>query len=497
MSASGSQRPPKLLAIDDDPLVRRSLAHLFAEPTYALSAVDDGITGFESVQRERPDVVILDNVLPDISGLEVLAKIREFDRYLPVIFVTAQGTSRTAIEAMKLCAFDYLPKPLDFARLQQQVERAVEARRLMRTPVQIDDGRQTDADADLLIGRSPAMHEVFKSIGRVALLNAPILIEGESGTGKESVARAVYQSGPRAIGPFCVVNCADLDAAELEAELFGCEEMHEGKETTTRVGRMEQSARGVLVLNEISCLSATAQSRLLRLLRDGEYERIGGRQTQRNDVQIIALNSLPLEPLVAEKRFRTDLYYLLRSFRIDLPPLRQRADDLPLLVDHFVKQFSRLRGAPSKDPVRVSPESLALLIRYAWPGNLDELQSVLRRALVETKGTIVASDFLSSALGERKVTEQSGVESVTDWHAFAETRMADGSQRLYADAVAEMERRLLSQVLTATHGNQARSARMLGITRGNLRKKLRTLGLTASLQPSVDDRCLPQADEDE
>lgn len=497
MTVPTSRRVPKLVAIDDDPLVRRMLTHCFAEKGYAFTAVDDGISGLEVVQRDRPDVVILDNVLPDLGGLEVLKKIREFDRYLPVIFVTAQGTSRTAIEAMKLCAFDYLPKPLDLARLEQQVERAVEARRLMRTPVQIDDGRRTETDADLMIGRSPAMHDVFKSIGRMALLDAPILIEGESGTGKESVARAVFQSGPRSGGPFRIVNCADLDAAELEAELFGCEEAREHQEsTTTRVGRIEQATGGVLVLDEVSCLSPAAQSRLLRLLRDREFERIGGRQTLPIDVQLIALSSQGLEPLVAQKRFRTDLYYLLRSFRIVLPALRDRAEDLPLLVDHFVKQFSRLGGAPTTVPVRVSPESLALLTRYPWPGNLDELQSVLRRALVETKGTIVASDFLSAALGERKTSGNDDLDNVTDWQNFAETRMADGSQRLYADAVAEMERRLLAQVLTATQGNQARSARMLGITRGNLRKKLRTLGLTAALRPLAEShRLSPPADD--
>ena len=210
------------------------------------------------------------------------------------------------------------------------------------------------------------------------------------------------------------------------------------------------------------------------------------------DVQLIALTSQELEQLVDQKKFRTDLYYLLRAFRIELPSLRHRADDVPLLVDYFVKQFSRLRGALSNEPARVSAESLTLLKRYSWPGNLDELQSVLRRALVETKGTIVASDFLATAIGDPSVDARDAspigsVAHVTDWRSLAEKRIAEGSHSLYAEALAEMERGLLTQVLDAMKWNQARSARILGITRGNLRKKLRSLGLAVAVpKPTID-----------
>lgn len=496
--SAAARRAPRVLVIDDDSLVRRTLAHFLAEKGYAHFAAEDGTIGLELVQRERPDVVVLDNVLPGFGGIEVLKRIRELDRHLPVLFVTSQGTSRNAIEAMKLCAFDYLPKPLDLSRLEQQLDRALEARRLMRTPVQVDDGSGDGRDVDLLIGRSPAMQEVYKAIGRVALLDAPILIEGESGTGKESVARAVYQNGTRADRPLRIVNCSDFEGSELEVELFGSEEAT-GEATATspvgrveRVGRVEQCLSGTLVLHEIGRLTSSAQSRLLRLLRDKEFERVGGRTAIAADLQVIALTSQELEQLVDQKRFRTDLYYLLRAFRIELPSLRHRADDVPLLVDHFVKQFSRLRGSLSAEPVRVSAESLALLKRYSWPGNLDELQSVLRRALVETKGTIVASDFLSAAIGDqgaslRSPTSSAAEAHVTDWRALAEGRIAGGSRSLYAEALAEMERSLLSQVLDAMKGNQARSARILGITRGNLRKKLRSLGLATATPKPVGD----------
>jgi len=472
------RRSPRIVAVDDDPLIRRMFESFFTEKGYALFAAADGAEGLERVRRERPDVVILDNVLPDLPGLEVLQRIREIDRHLPVLFVTAQGTSRTAIEAMKLCAFDYLPKPLDLSRLDRQLERALEARRLMRTPVQLEVTPSTASDADFLIGRSPAMQEVYKAIGRVALLDAPILIEGEAGTGKESVARAVYQNGPRAAGPFRAVDCADYDPASLELELFGAERTDGAQTTTTQVGRVEQCRGGVLLLNGVELLTPAAQSRVLRLIREGEFERVGGRETIKADVQVMGVTTASLEACAADGKFRTELYYLLRSFRIALPALRERVDDIPLLVDYFVKRFSRLGGAPSAEPVRVSAESLALLKQYAWPGNLDELQSVLRRALVETKGTVIASDFLLSALGGSDPQPEESPAGTTDWRSFAQTRMSDGSQRVYADAVAEMERNLLMQVLQATHGNQARSARILGITRGNLRKKIRAHGIS-------------------
>ncbi len=478
--AVGARRTPRIVAIDDDPLIRRLLESFFAEKGYTLITAADGSTGLERVQRERPDVVILDNVLPDLGGLEVLKQIRAFDRHLPVLFVTSQGTSRTAIEAMKLCAFDYLPKPLDLGRLEQQVERALEARRLMRTPVQLETGAAAEPDADFLIGRSAAMQQVYKDIGRVALLDAPILIEGEPGTGKESVARAVYQNGPRASGPFRTVNCADYDAAGLEVELFGSERFDGQTQTTTQIGRVEQCRGGVLLLNGVELLTAAGQSRVLRLIRDGEFERVGGRDTVKADVQIIGVTTASLDAYVAEGKFRAELYYLLRSFRITLPALRDREADIPLLVDHFVKRFSKLGGAVSSEPVRVSAESLSLLAHYSWPGNLDELQSVLRRALLETKGAVVASDYLLAAIGDRGRDSTVVADGTTNWRLFARHRMTDGSQRVYADAVAEMERNLLLQVLQAMNGNQARSARILGITRGNLRKKIRAHGISLS-----------------
>jgi two-component system nitrogen regulation response regulator GlnG len=469
-----AKRLARVLIVDDDPLVRKVFETGIGASGYTVTSAPDGKTALELLRREPPDVVVLDNILPDVSGLEILRRIREFDPHLPVILITAQGTSLTAIEAMKSAAFDYIPKPVDLGRLDSQIGRAVEARRLMRVPVVSAGGPAADGGSDVLIGRSPAMQDVFKAVGRVAMEDVPILIEGEPGTGKELTARAIYHHGPRSGGPFCVVNCADFDAAALDVELFGSEDESGGGRHT---GRVEQCRGGVLLLEEVGRLSPPAQSRLLRLLRDREFERVGGRETLSADVQVIVSTTGRLESLVDQGRFRTDLYYHLVSFRIALPPLRKREEDIPLLVEHFVKQFSGIGRSLSAAPIRISDEALQLLSRHAWPGNLDELRSVLRRALVETKGTVVASDFLLSALGGEPAVEQGRALGVTNWRMFAEARASEGSQHLYADAVEEMERNLLRQVLDATGGNQARAARILGITRGNLRKKIRTLGL--------------------
>lgn len=473
-----AKRLARVMIVDDDPLIRRMFEAGIGERGYAVSSAADGKTALEMVRRESPDVVVLDNVLPDLSGLEVLRLLRVYDSHLPVILITAQGTSLTAIEAMKACAFDYLAKPVDLGRLESQIGRAVESRRLMRVPVVPAGVAAPDGGADALIGRSPAMQDVFKAIGRVSLEDVPILIEGEPGTGKELTARAIYHHGSRAKGPFCVVNCADFDPATLEVELFGSdEETSPGR----RIGRIEQGRGGVLLLEEVGRLSPPAQSRLLRLLRDQEFERVGGRETLSADVQVIVSTTGRLEGLVEQGRFRTDLYYHLVSFRISLPPLRKREEDIPLLVEHFVKQSSGIGGSLSAAPIRISDEALQMLSRHAWPGNLDELRSVLRRALVETKGTVVASDFLLSALGGEPAADNQRALGITNWRMFAESRTSEGSQHLYADAVEEMERNLLRQVLDGTGGNQAHASRILGITRGNLRKKIRALGLELTI----------------
>lgn len=464
-----------MLVVDDDPLVLRLAQGLFDDNRFSLLTAR---TGEQALQQlaQRPSVMILDNVLPDLDGLAVLAQVRKFDQHLPVIFITARGTSQTAIEAMKRGAFDYLHKPLDLSVLEHQVELALEARRLMHEPV-IIAAEQTAAQqsTEALVGHGPLMSEVFKAIGRAAARDVPVLLTGETGTGKALAARAIFQNSARSDKAFRVVKCNDFEPTQLEQELFGLDAAGTGEQ----VGRLEQCDGGTLLLEEIAGLPPLVQSKLFRLITTGSFERGNFGRLISSNVRILCTTSQDLEPLVAQRQFRSDLYYALRSLSINLPPLRQRREDLPGLVDHFVQRFMHFSTVHNQQQVRVSPEAIDLLVGYDWPGNLDELQSVLQQALIENTGTVLASGSLLKSLRREAGTGSANVGNLSSdyWQNFVDARLARESNQVYSEAIAEMERHVIARVLESTAGNQARAARILGITRGNLRKKLRALGI--------------------
>jgi two-component system nitrogen regulation response regulator GlnG len=324
------------------------------------------------------------------------------------------------------------------------------------------------------------MAEVFKGIGRAAARDMSVLLVGEKGTGKALVARAIYQNSARSEAPFRIVRCSDYEPSQLEVELFGFESC---ENTTSVVGRIEQCAGGTLLLDEIGDTSPHLQSRLIHLLTTGQFESVGGEATKTANVRILASTSQVLEDLVASGRFRSDLYYHLRSLSLHLPPLRERTGDIPLLVDHHVKRLSRLSQTLNRSPVRVSDEALQLLTSYAWPGNLDQLQSVLQQVLIENTGTVLPSSSLQDLLGPSERSEFPATDRLTDWRSFLTERLKANSTSLYAESLSEMERHLLSLIMEITDNNQAKSARLLGITRGNLRKKLRAIGLSPLATP--------------
>lgn len=486
MHPTTAKRPPRILIVDDDPLVIRLTQGVFGDSRFSLLTARNGEQALQQL-AQRPSVLILDNVLPDVDGLTVLAEARKLDPHLPVIFITARGTSQTAIEAMKRGAFDYLHKPLDLSVLEHQVQLALEARRLMHEPVVI--AAESDATADQaiesLVGRGPLMSEVFKAIGRAAARDVPVLLQGEAGTGKALVARAIFQNSSRSTAPFRVVKCSDFEPAQLDQELFGLDVVGSGEQ----IGKLQQCDGGTLLLEEIAQLSPLVQSKLFRFLTTGSFERgTFGRLSSAN-VRLLCTTSQDLEPLLAARQFRADLYYALRSLSITLPPLRQRKEDLPALVDHFVQRFMHLSRQHNQQQVRVSPEAIELLVDHAWPGNLDELQSVLQQALIENTGTVLASgSLLRSLRRESAGTDASAAQQITGsyWQQFVAAGLARGSTQLYSEAIAEMERHMIGLVLESTAGNQARAARILGITRGNLRKKLRMLGLLPTAGLSED-----------
>jgi two-component system nitrogen regulation response regulator GlnG len=467
---------PKLLVIDDDVSILHAFRRAFRAPAVTLLTAATSAEGLEVVAREQPDVVILDIYLPDESGLVTFRRVRELDARIPVIFITGHGTAEAAIEAMKLGAFDYLIKPLELDHLRDLVGRAFEISRLMHVPAVVADEEPAAESADVLVGRCPAMQEVYKAIGRVAAQDVTVLILGESGTGKELVARAIYQHSKRAQAPFLGINCAAIPETLLESELFGHEKGAFTGAERKRIGKFEQCNGGTLFLDEIGDMTPLTQTKILRLLQEQRFERVGGNETVQANVRLIAATNCDLPTLVETGQFRGDLYYRLSVFTIRLPAVRERPGDLPLLVDHFVKRFSRELG---KDVVQVAPETHEVLSRYSWPGNVRELQSVLKQSLLQATGRVLVPDFLPPALrAPRDDGARPGAPALPDWEHFIGERLQAGSEDLYAEALALMERQLLTAVLRHTAGNQVQAARILGITRGSLRTKIRALGIT-------------------
>jgi DNA-binding NtrC family response regulator len=481
----------RVLVIDDDRsvihLIQSALRHEPEVETVAASSAEQGIA---RVAEGGIDVVLLDVMLPDLSGLEAYKRLRQHDAKMPVIFITVGGTSDTAIEAMKLGAFDYLLKPLDLERVRELVRQALEMRRLMRVPVTLQSKDETPTSGDSLVGRTPQIQEVYKSIGRVASQHVTVLIRGESGTGKELVARAIYHHSARAEGPFLAVNCAALTETLLESELFGHEKGSFTGATSQRIGKFEQCSGGTLFMDEVGDMSPVMQSKVLRVLQEQQFERVGGTQTIRTDVRIIAATNRDLDEMVAKNTFREDLYYRLNGFTIKIPPLRERRPDIALLLDWFLSRYRKELG---KDVHGFSPEAHDLLMNYSWPGNVRQLQSVLKQALVQATAPVVLAEFLPAEIRAPGAAEASSANDrpADELPGLIAARLQARSRNLYAEALEAMERMLLTAVLRNTEGNQSKAAEILGITRGSLRNKIRQLGIsidhTINLQDSLPD----------
>lgn len=484
----------RLLSIDEDRsihhLVRRALEELELEIDSAFSAEE----ALVKLQELPADVVLLEVVLPDTSGKEFFAELRQLDPRLPVIIVTADDTSEFAIEAMKLGAFDYLPKPIEVERLQCMVEQALKSRRMMTVPVAIGQLLAPDEKRDAFVGCCEAMQQVFKAIGRVAEQNVTVLIQGESGTGKELVARAIYQHGVRSAGQFLAVNCAALSETLLESELFGHEKGAFTGAHNRRIGKFEQCTGGTIFLDEIGDMSPTVQGKVLRLLQEQKFERVGGNETIKTDVRLIAATNQNLEEMCRDGEFREDLYYRLNGYTIELPPLKDRGEDLILLIEHFL---ARLAKELDKEVAGIGPDAQAVLLDYDWPGNVRELESVLRRALLYGSGTVLLEsalpkDIFKKGTSVAQTARKSNTQSAEGLANFIEGRLADGTTELYAETLAEMETQLLTILLRHTKGNQSAATRILGITRGNLRNKIRSLGISIEQVVTVAEEEEPQ-----
>src|SRR3954451_2731342 len=388
----------KLLLVDDEADVQYSFERIFDSPEIELKTASSGEEGLKIIPPFKPDLVIMDVRMGGITGMETLRRIRQMDSKLLVMLMTAYGTTQTAIEAMKLGAYDYLLKPFDVPKLKDIIFNALKAASDMRQVVSYQPLLEKE-DYELgIVGRSEPMQQVFKLIGQLAGSDATALITGESGTGKELVARAIYHHGSRSQQAFLAVNCAAIPEQLLESELFGHERGSFTGATMQRIGKFEQCHRGTLFLDEIGDMTPATQTKILRVLQSGTFERVGGNTPLKVDVRIIAATNKPLEEAVAARQFREDLFYRLNVVRIHIPPLRERREDIRLLVNYFLKKFAKDQ---QQSPKSIGPGVIKALEKYHWPGNVRELENIIRRALVVAKGdAILPGDLPAEITGQ-------------------------------------------------------------------------------------------------
>jgi two-component system nitrogen regulation response regulator GlnG len=482
---------PKILIVDDDKDLRYSLKRALAGQGWTVLEADSGERGVEVAKREQPQAVLLDNRMGGMSGIETLQLLRGAAPRAMVILMTAYGTTQTAIEAMKFGAFDYVMKPFDQAKLIALVGKALQAGRDLASAGTGKAARIDPADlAEGIVGNSEPMQAVLKSIGQVAASEATVLVTGESGTGKELVARSIHRHSLRAKGPFMAVNCAAIPENLIESELFGHEKGAFTGATAQKPGKFELCDGGTIFLDEIGDMSLPTQTKVLRAIQEGEIQRVGGTATIKVSVRLLAATNKDLEGMVAERKFREDLFYRLNVFRIRLPALRDRREDIPLLVDYMLQRLAAGRKLRAR---RLSPEALELLMRHDWPGNVRELENVIHRAGVLAKGeAILAKDLPADLLAPRRASAAAGslatetspapaspapaapvaAPAEPDLRAlldgvYRELRQGDGQ-----DILSVIERAMIDRALAETRDNHLRSSRILGINRSTLKKRL-------------------------
>ena len=457
---------PTLLVVDDEPIICHSFRKVFAREGVRVVTAGTVAEGLRRAAEDDPDVLVLDFQLPDGTGLDLFAQLREKAPRRPVIFLTAHGTTDTAIEAMKRGAFDYLLKPIDLDTMTRLLDRAFEAARA-GSPT----APPPDPLGERIVGRSAAIQETSKTIGRLAPQDVNVLIRGESGTGKELVARALHRHGRRADRPFVAINCAALPENLVESELFGHERGAFTGAVADRVGRFEQAADGTILLDEIGDLPLPAQAKMLRLLQEQTFERVGGSRTLTTRARVLAATNQDLEALIAAGKFRGDLFYRLNVVTVHVPPLRDRREDIPELAHHFLHQCAREHDL---GVVAFAPEVLDLLQLHPWPGNVRELQGAVKEAALRTAGRTILPDTLPRAVVGR-------VPAVAPAAGLGETidrMLRDGGKNVLARVVEVVERESIVRALGHTHGHQSKASELLGINRTTLRNKLRELGIT-------------------
>ncbi len=467
---------PRALVADDEPSIRFVLREALETAGLDVVDVDNGDAALEALEEGSFEIAFFDVRMPGLSGLELLDRTKSLARDTAVVIITAQNTLENAVEAMKRGALDYLVKPFRLAEITAPTEKARRTRALEREvrALRREVARRA-APGERLVGKSPVLLEIFKTIGKVARSDVPVLITGESGTGKELVARAIHAASGRADGPFVAINAAAIPRELLESELFGHERGAFTGAVEARAGRFREADRGTLFLDEIGDMPLELQAKLLRVLQSGEVTPVGGRRPERVDVRILAATHRDLDAEVRAGRFREDLLYRLRVVPIALPPLRERPEDIPTLAEHFVARYAEELGT---GPRWLADATLRRLSEYDWPGNVRELENAVKRALVLSTGEVLSPDdlaFLSAPAGDAKAKAPS-LEALVAAEVAA-ALAAPGANDLHPRLLERFERPLLEAVLAHTGGNQLRAAAILGINRNTLRKRMVELGL--------------------
>ena len=475
----------RILIIDDDAQLRNSFEKLLCAEGHVVKKAPSGEIGLEAVRDDVPDLAIVDVRLPGMDGLQTFKAIHEIEPRLPAIIMTAYGTTDTAIEATKLGAFDYVLKPFDIPEMLMLIERAVEAGRMMRSRVTVDASLQ-DLTTRAILGRSKAMQEVFKAVGRVASTDATVLLRGESGTGKELVAQAIFHHSVRSDKPFSVINCVAIPETLLESELFGYEKGAFTGAKSRKIGKIEYANHGTVFLDEIGDMPVSIQAKVLRLIQERSIERLGGSAPVEVNVRIIAATNRDLEEAMTSGTFREDLYYRLNVVSINLPPLRERDGDIPVLADYFLRKFSEEMGVECPG---FTKEALGALDNYRWPGNVRELANVVQKALIFGSGAPISMAEVLLALKEESSSgeslEQEADASINEWVRSSLTSGRMGA-RTFVDLVDRFSSMVITEALNQTGGNRSKAARLLGLSRPTLLAKMDKYGIRVTSRASSE-----------
>jgi DNA-binding NtrC family response regulator len=457
----------RILVVDDEPNARAALAELLRDEGYAVETAADGFKALPKIEEFAPDLLLTDLRMPGMNGIDLMGKAREIDPEIAAVVMTAHGEVETAVTAMRQGAADYLNKPLVFEELTVVLERALERRRLRREAGQLRERLSRRHRLDAVVGSSPAMQRVFDTVLQIAPSRATVLIEGESGTGKELIAAAIHEHSPRAARPFVKLHCAALAETLLESELFGHEKGAFTGALARRDGRFQQADGGTLFLDEVGEISPAIQVKLLRFLQEREFERVGGNQTIKVDVRIVAATNRDLKALVQIGKFREDLYYRLNVVSIEIPPLRARPGDIPLLAAHFLRKYAEENG---KEISGFTDDALAGLVHYGWPGNVRELENAVERAVVVCRGDQIRAEDLIPTI------------------ATTAKRSGDQMPTVPGATMAELERYAILKTLEHVGGSTSKAAEMLGISTRTIQYRLREyMGEPPGAPPDTDD----------